>query len=107
VAISGKYIPLHGTSASAPDFSGLVALRAQHDNSREGAINYLIYAMAAAQRAGAAPPVFRTDIPGDDGYYYTHPGYNLVLGNGTLYGAAFAGLPYGPFAGVPRTPTNP
>jgi subtilase family serine protease len=107
VAISDTFIPLHGTSASAPDFSGLVALRIQQDGSRQGLINSLVYSMAAAQAAGTGPTVFRTDIPGDNGYYVTHPGYNLVLGNGTIYGSAFVGLPNGPFAGKPQTPSNP
>ncbi len=107
VLISGVTYFLHGTSASAPDFAGLVALRAQHEGGRLGLIAPLLYRMSAAQLAGTGPTVFREHIPGDNDYYKTKPGYNLVLGLGTLHGAAFCGFPQGPFAGVPQTPSNP
>ncbi len=106
VGIAGKFYGYVGTSASAPDFTGLTALKIQRLGTRLGNQNYEIYAMAAAQAAGAGITVFRTDIQGYNGYY-THPGYNYVLGNGTLYAKDFMLAPGIRSAGVPQTPSNP
>ena len=107
LVIAGQTYSVYGTSASAPDFAGLVALRVQREGSRLGLVNRTLYAMAAAQSSGRGPTVFRENIPGNNGYYPTKTGYNLVLGLGTIYGAAFVGLPHGPFAGNPQTSSNP
>jgi subtilase family serine protease len=106
VGIAGKFYGYIGTSASAPAFAGLTALKIQRLGSRLGNQNFEIYALAAAQTAGAGPPVFHQNIAGYNGYY-THAGYNFVLGNGTLRGTQFLFAPSVPVAGVPQTPTNP
>lgn len=104
--IGGVLTSLVGTSAAAPDFAGLMALRVQLTHGRLGNENYHLYALARAQAAGAKPPVFRTTIQGNNGYK-TVPGYNVVLGNGTVYGNAYLGVANQPAAGIPQTPSNP
>jgi kumamolisin len=103
--LDGNVIGVVGTSAAAPDFAGLLALFGQSQGGvRLGNINYLIYTLAAANGNGA---FFRQNIPGNNGLFATHPGFNEVLGNGTLIARNFALLPFSPVAGDPQTPSNP
>jgi subtilase family serine protease len=88
-----------GTSASVQEFAGLQALQDETLHSRVGNVNFLLYALRGFGD-------YRTNIPGNNGYA-THPGYNWVLGNGTPYAAKYAFDPFGPFAGIPQTPSNP
>ncbi|MGB6306527.1 MAG: S53 family peptidase [Steroidobacteraceae bacterium] len=107
IAIGGKFEGVIGTSISSPDFAGLVALKIESEGSRLGNENFDVYALAAAQAAGSGNTVFRPDVDGNNGHYKTAPGYNLVLGNGTVFGADFVRGPGLPVAGVPQTPSNP
>jgi subtilase family serine protease len=101
---AGGYYGFVGTSSSAPQFAGLLALQEQlFGSGREGNANYLIYLLAAAPGLN----VYHDNIPGNNGTYHTHPGYNYVLGNGTVRGAAFVLEGNGPVAGDPWTPSNP
>jgi len=106
-ALGGELQFYVGTSLSSPDFVGLLALKIQSEGGRLGNENYDIYALAAAQENGSANQVYRQDIPGNNGYYKTAPGYNLVLGNGSVIGNHFVRGPSLPAAGVPQTPSNP
>ena len=101
-AIGGQFFLLIGTSASAPEFAGLLAVTEQSLGTRLGNANGYIYGLSAV--GGEA--VYRQDIPGDNGYPTTHD-YNYVLGNGTPKAALFAAKPFAPRAGDPQTPTNP
>jgi subtilase family serine protease len=105
--IGGSFFGYIGTSLSSPDFVGLLALKIQSEGGRLGNENYDIYSLAAAQANGSANTVFRQDIPGNNGVYQTAPGYNLVLGNGTVIANHFVRGSSLPVAGVPQTPTNP
>lgn len=105
--ISGTFYGYIGTSLSSPDFVGLVALKIESQGGRLGNLNYDIYALAASQANGSANTVFRQDIAGNNGKYSTAPGYNLVLGNGTVIANDFVLGPTLPAAGIPQTPTNP
>lgn len=105
--INSRLYGVIGTSASAPDFAGVLALRIQLTGGRLGNVNYDLYARAAAQANGAQPPLFRTGIVGNNGAYKTGPGYNAVLGNGSLIVNAYLGVSRRPVAGVPMTPSNP
>jgi subtilase family serine protease len=107
VPIDGKFYGVVGTSLSSPDFVGLVALKIESVGERLGNENYDIYTLAAAQANGSTNIVFRQDIAGNNGVWTTEPGYNLVLGNGTVIGNDFVVGPSLPAARVPRTPTNP
>lgn len=106
-AIGGFYYQLIGTSASAPDMAGLLALRVQKTGGRLGNENYDIYALAQAQNKGSSLRVFHDDIPGYNGKYFSKKGYNYVVGNGTVYAKDFIHAPNVPSAGIPQTPTNP
>ena len=104
--LNGATVGVIGTSAAAPDFAGLLALRVELTHGRLGNENYRLYTLARAQAAGAKPLVFRTSISGNNGYATT-PGYNLVLGNGTVFGAAYLGVANQPLAGIPKSASNP
>jgi subtilase family serine protease len=105
--VGGNLYGLIGTSASAPDFAGLLALRIQKTGGRLGNENYDVYTLAAAQNSGSSLRVYHDDIPGFNGKYFSKKGYNYVVGNGTLYGKDFIHAPNVPSAGIPQTPTNP
>jgi subtilase family serine protease len=105
--IAGLFYGFIGTSLSSPDFVGLLALKIQSEGGRLGNENYDIYSLAAAQANGSSNAVFRQNISGNNGVYNTAPGYNLVLGNGTVIANDFVLGRSLPVAGVPQTPTNP
>jgi subtilase family serine protease len=106
VGLAGKFYGFIGTSASAPAFAGLTAVKIERLGTRLGNQNFEIYALAAAQAAGEGVAVFHQNIKGNNGYA-TKPGYNFVLGNGTVNGRQFILAPSVARAGVPQTPTNP
>lgn len=106
-ALDGGFFGFIGTSLSSPDFAGLLALKIESAGGRVGNENYDIYSLAAAQENGSSNQVYRQNNPGNNGFYKTAPGYNLVLGNGTVIGTNFVRGPSLPAAGVPQTPTNP
>jgi subtilase family serine protease len=105
----GSIVGVIGTSASAPDFAGLLALKEEHlGGVRLGNENYDIYGLAAAQFTGGSKlKVFHQGVRGWNGPYNADPGYNKVLGNGTVFGNAFIQGPSLPVAGDPQTPSNP
>jgi subtilase family serine protease len=107
--IGGKQEGVIGTSASSPEFVGLLALKIESTGARLGNENFEIYALAAAQANGSGNTVFRQDIQGDNGVYKAtiKGGYNLVIGNGTLLGGDFVSGPGLAVAGKPQTPSNP
>jgi kumamolisin len=91
-----------GTSASAPEFAGLLAVTEQGlGGVRLGNANVYVYAEAFVLRNS----VFRHP-PGNNGYP-THPDYDYVVGNGTPKAAAFMLHPGVSLAGDPMTATNP
>jgi subtilase family serine protease len=107
--IGGQQEGVIGTSASSPEFAGLVALKIQSKGARLGNENFDIYSLAAAQENGSGNTVFRNQIEGNNGLYKStvKGGYNLVIGNGTVIGGDFVQGPGLPVAGKPQTPTNP
>jgi subtilase family serine protease len=107
--IGGNQLGVIGTSASSPDFVGLVALKIQSTGTRLGNENFDIYSLAAAQENGSGNTVFRNQIEGNNGLYKStvKGGYNLVIGNGSVIGGDFVQGPGLPVAGKPQTPTNP
>lgn len=104
-ALAGNFYLFIGTSGSSPEFAGLQAVQDEVLHSRAGNVNYLLYGLAAAGTVGNGP-IFHNNIPGNNGYP-SHPGYNYVVGNGTLFGSQYALDPFGPIAGDPQTPSNP
>jgi kumamolisin len=107
VAIGGGLFGVIGTSASAPDFAGLTALKIERLSTRLGNENFDIYSLAANQAAGSGLTVYRNNIPGDNGVFNSKKGYNRVIGNGSVIGVNFLLAPTVQAAGTPQTPTNP
>jgi subtilase family serine protease len=107
LVLAGQQIEVIGTSASSPDFVGLLALKIEQLGTRLGNENYDIYTLAALQQLGFPLNAFNTDISGFNGVFSTHKGYNLVLGNGTVNGVDYLLAPGLPTAGTPQTPSNP
>jgi len=102
LCLGGQFGEAAGTSAAAPEFAGLLALRIQLSGSLQGDLHPALY--AAAKKTGA----FRKGIHGNNGYYATTTTmWDPVLGLGTPYGRVIAGVPTAPLAGTPETPTNP
>jgi len=107
VVIGAGLYGVVGTSASAPDFAGLIALTAERFGGRLGNANYYIYTLADAQVRGLVSGVYNTTVPGFNGLPAKN-GYDPITGVGTVNGAAFMLLPKGtPLAGNPQTPSNP
>jgi len=100
--IGGGFALLIGTSASAPELAGLLAVTEGTIGTRLGNANGYIYISALLQGSDA----FHNAIPGDNGYP-SKRGYNYVVGNGTPKAAAFSLNFESPLAGVPQSPTNP
>ncbi|MDE1176753.1 MAG: S53 family peptidase [Edaphobacter sp.] len=107
VAIDGGLYGVIGTSASAPDFAGLLALKVERYGRRLGNENPEIYALAALQNLGFPLKVYHDTISGYNGLYTSKKGYSRVLGNGTVIGVNFLLAPLVPTAGTPQTPSNP
>jgi subtilase family serine protease len=109
--LDGQLVGVIGTSVSAPDFAGILALKEQFlGGSRLGNVNYEIYAIAAAQPSVANSPLnfLHQGQPGSNGAFSTtQTGYNLVLGVGTPLVRNFIFAPELPPAGNPRTKSNP
>ena len=102
VRINNHNYGVIGTSASSPEFAGLLALAEQAAGGiRMGNANQQIYVHAHAQGAR----IYRHP-PGDNGYP-TYPDYDYVLGNGTPNAVEFMLVHGNPVAGDPMTATNP
>ncbi len=108
-AFAGELVGVIGTSASSPDFAGILALKEENlGGIRLGNENFDIYALAAAQQlVGSHFQIYRQNISGFNGVFSTNPGYDLVLGNGTPIVNNFVLAPNAPVAGDPQTPSNP
>ena len=108
--VGGTAYAFIGTSLSAPEFAGLLAVLEQSQgNVRFGNVNGYIYRLAQTNSI-VGGTVFHQGIPGSNGVVQVGPGelgYNQILGVGTPFANDFALLPYAPLAGNPQTPSNP
>jgi subtilase family serine protease len=116
VWVGGKPNAVIGTSASAPEMAGVLALAVEMVGGRLGNVNPVIYSLSQIQTSAGgvnAPPAlqfFHRNISGNNNFYTVRPGqaYSEVLGNGTLNVKNFLELPLGTaLAGTPNTPSNP
>ncbi len=107
LVLNGLFYLAIGTSASAPDFAGLLALKIERVGHRLGNENYEIYGLAALQDAGLPLNIYNDNIPGFNGLYSGKRGYDRVTGNGTVNGVNFLLAPLVPTAGTPQSPSNP
>jgi subtilase family serine protease len=113
----GDLVGVIGTSASAPDFAGVMALYDQVHGGRAGAINPTLYTLGSKQGKNTLGyPVYHRNIPGNNGAFSTaftnsggrFGGWDQVLGNGTMIVKNFIfGTSSTPAAGVPQSPSNP
>jgi hypothetical protein len=101
-----QYVSI-GTSASAPDITGLLALKVKLTGGRLGWENVDIYTRAQKQNAGGtAKPFHHKGIVGNNGHYAVAAPYDLVIGNGTVDARQLLGTTL-PAAGIPGTASNP
>jgi subtilase family serine protease len=107
LAFAGSFYGVIGTSVSAPEFAGALALAVQHGGHRLGNVNTLLYQKALLQSHHIGAPVYRTNIQGFNGAEYTAPIYNQVIGLGTPDIRALIGATSIAPAGIPQTATNP
>jgi subtilase family serine protease len=109
VVLGGSIVGAVGTSLSAPEFAGLVALKIEAQHTRLGNINPLLYDLSATNHAFPYY-FFHHNIAGSNGVVRVGTedrDYNPILGVGTPHAADFLGYPTAPLAGDPQTPTNP
>jgi subtilase family serine protease len=114
VWVGGEPEFLIGTSSSAPEIAGVLAI-AVGINGRMGNVNPLIYSLSFAQTlaGGAHAPkelqIFHRNISGSNAVFTVKPGqaYSEVLGNSTLDVKNFLLLPFIAPAGTPNTHSNP
>ena len=111
--VAGAPAAAIGTSASGPQFAGVLALDVEL-NGRLGNINPLLYHMSFLQTVtGPLTPdareVFHRNIEGNNNGFTVKPGqaYSTVIGNGTLNVKNFLQLQNAAPAGTPGTPSNP
>ncbi len=105
--VGGELGGFIGTSASSPEFAGLLAVKESVLKSRLGNVNEDIYRLAAAEAKG---DYFHQGIPGYNGVVRVtagQKGYNPIIGVGTPVGNNFVGLPGAALTGDPQTPSNP
>lgn len=109
IVLGGQRFAVIGTSVSAPDFAGLLAVEEERlGGVRLGNVNRILYAQAALQ--ALVPSVrflHKAGIRGFNGYDSTGGIYDRVIGIGTPYTRNLILAPTVPAAGDPQTPTNP
>ena len=105
--IGGQLGGLIGTSASSPEFAGLLAVKESIIKSRMGNANEDIYRLAAKNATGK---YFHQGIYAYNGIVRIAPGqlgYNPIVGVGTPIANNYVGLPDASLAGDPQTSSNP
>jgi kumamolisin len=105
--LNGQRFMQVGTSAAAPDITGLFALKVNLTGSRLGPQNLEIYTLAKNQIAGSGTPFHHAKIKGSNGHYVVKAPYDMVIGNGTVDARQFLGITNLPASGNPGTASNP
>ncbi len=109
IYVNGTIGGVIGTSVSAPEFAGALALYVQR-KGRQGNVNTFLYQQSAAQTSNSANAVYHQHIPGFDGKFSnTFPagGYDYLYGNGSPLVRNLFSFTDLPAAGTPQTATNP
>lgn len=95
IALSGQFVPVDGTSASAPIFAAVVSLlndvRFRHGMKQLGLINPLLYLLAEERPSCFNDVVVGHNSCGDQGFvtvccpygFYAQSGWDPVTGLGT------------------------
>ncbi len=109
LAFDGGLYGVIGTSASSPEFAGVLALLVAHGGSRLGNVNTTLYELGAANDA-LPYHFFHDGIPGYNGVVTEKAGkkgYSQITGLGTPFVDNLVGATGLPVAGDPQTPSNP
>jgi len=101
IVVGGSTEQVSGTSAAAPEFAGLLALKVQIHKGKIGDPHAYLYALA--QHAGS----YHSGIKGGNGYATTTTLWDPVLGLGTPYGRVIDGDSTAALAGLPGSASNP
>jgi subtilase family serine protease len=107
--VFGQLVGLVGTSASSPEFAGLLAVESESlGGARFGNVNPLLYTLAK-ENTGTSGPFYHQNIPGFNGVVHVAgtTTYNVNTGVGTPRGNRFILQPQVSAAGNPRTASNP
>jgi hypothetical protein len=86
-----SFLAIGGTSASAPTFAGMMALLVQKEKSRQGAVNSVLYRLAAAERYSecvAYDAALVTQLPASSCVFN-----DVTTGNNAVPGEPNYGLP--------------
>ncbi len=89
-----SFMPIGGTSASAPSFAGIMALVNQKMKSRQGQVNYLLYHLAASEQLSRCNGSSSTAPASSCIFYDVTTGDSSVPGEPN-YGEANAKFPAG------------
>jgi subtilase family serine protease len=109
LAFDGYLYGVIGTSASSPEFAGVLALLVIHGESRLGNVNTTLYELGAANDA-LPYHFFHDGIPGYNGVVTEKSGkkgYSQITGLGTPFVVNLVGATGLPVAGDPQTKSNP
>ncbi len=109
LAFDGYLYGVIGTSASSPEFAGVLALLVAHGGSRLGNVNTTLYELGKANDA-LPYHFFHDGIPGYNGVVTVAAGtkgYSQITGLGTPYVDNLVGATNLPVAGDPQTSSNP
>jgi subtilase family serine protease len=109
VGQGGGFFGFIGTSLSAPQFAGVLAMLVQQQG-RMGNVNEYLYRIAAKQaKNGTVGKYLHTEIPGFNGLIQSNisPTYNASTGIGTPIVKELLGVGGQKSAGTPQTSSNP
>ena len=109
IYVAGAIEGVIGTSVSAPEFAGALALYVQR-KGRQGNANTFLYQQAAAQNANNALGYYNPKSPGFDGKWSnTFPAgsYDYLYGAGSPMVRNLFSFTDLPAAGAPQTASNP
>ena len=85
---TSSFTPIGGTSAGTPAFAGIMALVDQKMKSRQGAVNYILYRLAALQQYSKCNGSSTTKAPDSACIFY-----DITSGNSSVPGEPSYGKP--------------
>ena len=95
VISSSSFTPIGGTSAGTPAFAGIMALVDQKMKSRQGAVNYVLYRLAALQQYSKCNGSSTTKAPDSACIFYDITSGDSSVPGEPNYGKSSAKFPAG------------
>jgi len=92
---SNSFTPIGGTSAGTPSFAGIMALVDQKMKSRQGAVNYVLYHLAATQQYSKCNGSSTTKAPDSSCIFYDITSGDSSVPGEPNYGKSNAKFPAG------------